>query len=497
MAAPITLTKPQFLATAAAKNPGATYEKYLSYVANARAAKLGSTPSAPADPYSAIIASEPQPLTQPQITTDANQEISPIIAAITAQIEKGTANATHAIGGFSSDAAAKLGAMDFAAPYTSGEGDQAAVDAALRASLAGAGSADADALASRLGVINDPSVAAAASAVGANGAASGRTQMAQGSAALSNLIANAAAAGDYGQKLPGIARLAGLQDIASAQQTGDANIATQTQQVESELPSIIQNLQSQSDSRANAITSTKENQTARNDALASTAATNATKVSVATIAAKTTASEDEIKLAQSDREYRLQFAKTFGVDPVTGKAIPGFTTNAGGRVVKVGTAKTAAAAGTKPPTANEINTWVSAFKDGKPISVTVKAPKPDANGNPVYRTIKKSTGALGYQQAYDRLTSLGVGDQQARQSLDTVYARGEQGRGWLTNEEQATLAQAKLPPAAYRYKGVGYIDPKQAAVLKADGKMPPGKWIPGSTATKDLGPIYVIDESFD
>jgi hypothetical protein len=467
----------------------------------------GIAPAAPADPYAGIINSLPQPMTNQQITTQAQGEISPLVAAVTKQITGQTQAATHAIGGYSADAAAKLAALDFAAPYQGAETGQAAVDSALRQSLAGAGSSDADALASRLAVINDPSVAAAANTLSANGAANGNTQLAQGSAALSNLIANAAAAKDYGLKQPGIQQLAGLQNIAAAEQQGTANIGTQTQQLEQQLPSIIQSLASQNDSRSAALTAARENQIARNDALAATTAKNTTAVQVAKARAA-----GQVKVARISAQTKANAAsrpnaslsRTVGyVVDSTGKWIPGqngqpqllpgYTTNASGQVVKVGKTATSTA---KPPTANEINSWVDAFKNGKPVTTSVLAPKPDANGNPVYRSIRQKTGQLSYLQAYKRLTALHVPDPQARQALDTVYKRGEQGRSWLSNEEQAALSASKLPPVAHRYKGVAYLDRTQAQALTAAHRMPPGHWIQGSTATKDLGPIYVIDETY-
>ena len=476
------------------------------YYAAPGAAAPAAAVAASADPYSAILGSIPKPLTGAQITSQAAGEISPLVAAITKTIGGQTANATNAISGFTGDAASKLAAIDFAAPYAQGEQGQAAVDAALRQELAGAGSTGADALASRLGVINDPTVGAAAGALAANGDANATTQVAQGSASLGELLANAASAKDYGLKQPGITRLAGLDAIAAAGQQGQAQIAAQAQALEAQLPSIIQNLQARNDARTQQVTAARENQLARQDAIASGGAAtavkigiadanNATKVDIANVQAAGRASTASAAQARSDRSYRLQYAKTFGFDPVTNATLPGYQRTADGSVVKIG--KATGPGGVKVPTANEINNYINAWKNGKPTSQTVKAANPDANGNPVYRTIKTNTGQLNYQQAYKRLTTMGVPDPQARTYLDTAYKRGEQGRAWLTNEEQHTLTQASLPPRAYRYKGVGYIDQKQASALKAAGaKLPPGQWIQGSTATKDLGPIYVIDEAY-
>lgn len=159
----------------------------------------------------------------------------------------------------------------------------------------------------------------------------------------------------------------------------------------------------------------------------------------------------------------------------------------------------------KVPTASQINNLVTAWKTGKSTTVSVKEPHSDANGNAVYKTKRITTGKLSFGQAYKRLTTMGLNDTQARQYLDSAYKRGEQGRGFLTNEERAALhanAPKRLPgfagdfTAAHVYKGVGYLDQQQAAVLSHAGLMPPGHWINGSTKMKDLGPIYVIAETY-
>jgi hypothetical protein len=483
---PITLNRQQFLATAAGQKPGSSYGNYLAYIAKARRGSPGGdvVNAAPADPYSSIIASLQKPMTSAQITTQANAQISPLVAAATKQIQGETAAATHAIGGFSADAASKLAAMNFAEPYQQAEGGQAAVDAALRASLANAGSADADQLSQRLAVINDPTVAQAASAVGANGAANGNTQLAQGSAALSNLLANAAAAGSYGQKLPGIAQLAGLQQIAGAQQQGQSNLATQTTQLESQLPSIIQGLESQNDTRAQNLTAARENQIARQDAINATAAKNATTVQTADIKAQTAKEAAAAKAAQTSFENQLKFAKTYGYDPVTGATLPGYSRDASGTVVK--STKPAAAKGQL--TDNEAAKLAQQWHDGKPTSVTREVIDPktgkakvnQTTGKPVTETTTATTSSLKYGQAYAMLRTFGKTDQQARALLNTVYAKGDSGRAWVTNDEQAVLKKAGIPYQAKVVKDGhgddrGLLGPHQYQTLKAAGLLPPGQ----------------------
>jgi hypothetical protein len=462
--------------------------------------------SASQDPYDPIIAGLPSPLTPKQIQTQAQGQISPLVASITQNIGKQTAAATNAIRGYTSDAAAKLGAINYTAPYTQGEQGQAAVDSALRNALSGAGTIDADQLSQRLAVINDPAVAAAATAVADNGAANGNTQLAQGSAALGNLIANAAAAGSYGQKQPGITRLAGLQNIAATQQQGVNNIASQTQQLEAQLPAIIEALTGRNDQRASAIASARQNQVARQDAISSTGAKNAAAVKAAQTKAAATVKVATIKAnekAAADAKPNAGLSGKVGylvdssgnwIPGGDGKpqVLPGYKVQ-NGRVVKiVSGGKGPGKGGAKTPTAAQINTLVQQWHDGTPTYKTVS--KNDGNGTTVSKKVQTgSTGGLTFEQAYKRLTSMGLDDAGARKYLQGYYKRGDNGRGWLTNEEQAALRKAGVTPRAYKNSGVGFLRPDQAKALKAAGMLPPGHWIQGRTDTQDLGPVYIIE----
>jgi hypothetical protein len=256
---PITLNRAQFAQTAAGQKPGANYGNYLSFITARRAAnKAPAAPAAPAGPdplapwspaQIAAITGRVQsqfgtPLTAAQIQTEAQGQISPIIAAITKTANDRAAAAGTAIKGYTDSLASMLGSENFAAPYQTAEKGQAAVDAALQQSLAGQGAGLASDLSSRLGVINDPTTAAAASGLASRGAALGTTQLAAGSSALSELIANAASAGEYGLKQPVIARNAGIQGLAKAQGQAQSEIATGTQSALSQLPQIVQALES-------------------------------------------------------------------------------------------------------------------------------------------------------------------------------------------------------------------------------------------------------------
>jgi hypothetical protein len=258
---PITYTRAQFAATPTGKKPGSSYSKYIAFVNKRRAANA----AAPVDPFAP---QSPQqinqqvnkfagmygtPMPAAQIQTTAQGMIDPIIAAITAKIGGQAKTSSDAIAANAADLASKLGAIDYTSAYTNPKQEQAAADAALQQSLSGGGGTQlAGDLSSRLAQINDPSVAAAAAGLAGRGAAIGTTELAHGTNALSSLIANAAAAGSYGQKMPGIAQLSGLQDIAGVGKQATSDIADQTAQIESQLPTIVGNLNSQADTtRAN------------------------------------------------------------------------------------------------------------------------------------------------------------------------------------------------------------------------------------------------------
>ena len=169
-----------------------------------------------------------------------------------------------------------------------------------------------------------------------------------------------------------------------------------------------------------------------------------------------------------------------------------------GRTVRTIPGTVPSTSSAKAPTPNELNQMVQTFKTGGIVRQTVALPNPDKNGNPIYKTVTKRTGALKFQQAYNRLRALHVSDIDARHLLATVYKRGEQGRGWLTNEEQTVLrSQRGLVPRAHVYKGVGFLDRNQYAALQRLGLHPPGHWVDGGhTSTQDFGTVYVIDQTY-
>lgn len=419
------LSRSQMLANAAARKPPVPPKARVA--------------AAPTDPYDQIIAGLPQPMTSGQIGQAAQGQISPLLAALTGTVNDQARNAQHAIAGYSSDAAKQLSGVDWGAPYRQAETGQAAIDAALQQSLTGAGSSDAAALSSRLGVINDPSVAAAAGGLASSGAAAGTTALASGSANLGSLLSNAASADSYGQKQPGLTRLAAEQQIAQAGAQAQQTIATDAANLEQQLPGIIANLTSASNTASNNIASARENQLSRQDALAAggakaaqTAQTNqikvdtvnannATRIQIAQLNAQGKVTGQQLTQARADRTYRLQFAKTYGYDPTTGRVTPGFKQGPGGQIVKVGT-------GGSNPGGVPASTYAGLkTKGGKAADLFYygQAPVTRADGT----VSKAGIPGISYGTALKQLMSeYSLNKADALSILNTYYKPGERGR---------------------------------------------------------------------
>jgi hypothetical protein len=176
----------------------------------------------------------------------AQTQIDPIIAALTAAAQQQAGAADQAIQGLTDSYAKGIAGIDYGAPYSGAEAQQAAVDAALQQSATGQGSDLAAALSQRLqalqGSSGAPAVEQEANSLASQGAGIGGAQLATGSAALNQLISDAAAAKSYGQKMPGVIDSAGLQGIEQSQGQAQQAINQGTLQAESQLPQIEQNL---------------------------------------------------------------------------------------------------------------------------------------------------------------------------------------------------------------------------------------------------------------
>jgi hypothetical protein len=180
--------------------------------------------------------------------------IDPILAALTNSANRRARAAEQAISGYTNSYANQLGQINTEAPYDTAIGQQAATDAALQQSLTGAGTDLASQLAARLGQLQGSSggsaLAQGANNLAAGGVAAGNTELAGGSAALSSLLAHKASAGSYDAKLPGLAKLSGLQGIKQAQATAQNAIDQGTLSAESSLPTLVNDLTSQRNEQA-------------------------------------------------------------------------------------------------------------------------------------------------------------------------------------------------------------------------------------------------------
>ncbi|HEX5247808.1 MAG TPA: hypothetical protein VFW41_11835 [Gaiellaceae bacterium] len=319
---PVTLTKPQFQQL----RPQGDYQKYLSFIA----ARRGGSPQRPQPPQSspfptmtpaqqqqelAGIAGLYPALTPQQMASQAAQYVDPEIAAIQQSSAQRSSNAAQLIRAATADYATQLAQLGstFATPYQTAAPQQAAIDAALQQSLTGGGSSLASGLSNELSQLQGTSGASAvqqaAGALSSQGASSGNTALANGSASLSDLLANAAAAGSFGAKLPAIGQLAGLQQTGNALGQIQSGEQTQLQNAENARQSYLAQLQSENAqnarSRASALTSA-ENEI-RNYNL------SATKADVSAGQSQARLNLEAKKAAQNavnqDRNYQLSLAR--------------------------------------------------------------------------------------------------------------------------------------------------------------------------------------------
>jgi len=143
------------------------------------------------------------------------------------------------------------------------------------------------------------------------------------------------------------------------------------------------------------------------------------------------------------------------------QVLPGFTVK-GGKIVK----DTSATKAGKPLSLTTVNSLVKNWYSG----TSSKQTDPTTG-----KTASTATGPVNYQRAYKMLTARGVTDQQARQALDAYYKRGQYGRAWLTNDEQAALKKFGRFTPAKVFQGHGYITPFQADALQKAGMLPAGE----------------------
>jgi hypothetical protein len=424
----------------------------------ARRANVAKAPPVSADPFAPIPDAQiqqiigrytrglPVPMTGPQIQTSAQGMIDPIIAAVTKDIQGQASTATGNISANAEALAKALGAIDYGAPYKGAESDQAAVDAALQQSLSGGGSDLAAGLKAKLAAIDDPTVAAAGDALASRGTALGTTQLARGSASLSDLIARAAASNEYGLRQPTIARESGLQLIGGVNQKATQSIADEAAKLEEQLPGIVTSLrgesQSASNNRASLAAKLYESLTGQNLSRA---------VAEAGLGkAQNTLALDQSKLnAQTASKPNAALSRAYGyaVDqygqPVGGRVrtLPGYTTDAHGNVIKTGKGPAAA----KPLSGSQlekINSLAHDLYNGVPPKVQFNTQT--QKWMPVPGTGKQ---AATWPRAIEQLVNEGATAAQAVKILSA--------QGWQPGEGGRPQSAAQKGTAAAVKSGLG------------------------------------------
>lgn len=229
---PRTLNRAQFRKTKAARKPGASYDKYLAYLAQHRPARIAqrNDPLAPKSP------GQIQAGVRSQVNAQINPIIQEIIRSSTAQTKAGMG----AIRGYSNQLAQDLGGYQASAKdiYGGAQQSQAALDASIRGALTGQGNELQSDLAGKLAQIGGTAEPQAAQ----TGLAAGNAEYVSGSADLSRLINQGASAQEYAGKLPGFARLGGLASARELQLSSAANMNNQIGQIRSQAPGLIQEL---------------------------------------------------------------------------------------------------------------------------------------------------------------------------------------------------------------------------------------------------------------
>jgi hypothetical protein len=391
----------------------------------------------------------PAPMSGPQIQHTAAGELDPTLARIRQSIALRSRGAAQAIRGYTGSLADSLAGEDYSAPYHDAEAKQAAVDSALAEALSGRGLDLAAGLEHRLGAIGEPGVTGgAASAVAAGGAAAGNTELARGSSNIGALLASEASARSYGQKLPGIARLAGLQQLSASEAAAQQSLADQTAQVESQLPGIVGTLRGQSQTaatnRATQGESLRERLLARNDQHT----------------AALTAHTDRATSARLDRaKTALAVVLANGVDPATGTLTPAAQAQAEKLVAQIGGVNgDAGLTGVSDTTAASIaNSKRSAAAHA--ADRTARANQPKIIGS-------SRTGYYSYNPANGEKTLLVKPSKNASSTRPIIVGSDKAGRFAL---DPTTGKLTKLTGPVAGSKGKGGISATSYAVNKQKG----------------------------
>lgn len=189
------------------------------------------------DPYAALSEAEMQARVKAQF--------DPLLARITGAFNARASQGSEAIRGITDALAQSLRGYQGSAQqiYSGAEQSQAASDSALAAMLSGQGGQLASQLGERLASINAPAATQGVQqAVTQAGAGAAGALYGKGSASLADLISRGAGAQEYAAKLPGIAGLAGQQQLAGFQTQLTGQEAEQIGQLRSQIPGVLADL---------------------------------------------------------------------------------------------------------------------------------------------------------------------------------------------------------------------------------------------------------------
>jgi hypothetical protein len=181
----------------------------------------------------------PEPVLQRRVRQNVSAQTNPVIRQITNQINSRARAGSENISGISQALASQLqgGQANTADIYQRARGDTMATEHALQFGLSAQGAGIDSALAKQIQLSGgDPALvaqmtAATQGAVGAQGT--------RGSAELGALTLKQAAGEEYASKLPGLAKLSGLQGIRDLQAAKQQELATQLADVRGRVPGAV------------------------------------------------------------------------------------------------------------------------------------------------------------------------------------------------------------------------------------------------------------------
>lgn len=228
--------------------------------------------------------------------------IAPLIQQITnASLVQGK-QGESLIQGYTNSAENMLKGINFEQPFQSAAGQQNAINTALMASLGGQGGSLQNQLGGQLAASGQAPGLASAITTGVGNTATGaaNTGLATGDASLSQLLQGGAAAQGYGNSLPGIQALAGLQDTKGLQGQVQTDENNQLSSIQSKVPGMVQ-------SELGAISSDQSATAKENQTIAQDAASNRLK---------------QEGINATDRKTDISTIIAANIDPKTGTLTP-------------------------------------------------------------------------------------------------------------------------------------------------------------------------------